>query len=94
MREMKDSGVAWIGEIPKEWNTARFKSEHLKSNVGEAIDKEYIENIILVKVNEALIQLLSVTLDRIISYMINVYYNPMTMMKIVSVVIDMIEYLY
>lgn len=59
-----------------------------------AIDKEYIENIILVKINEALIRLLSVTLDGIISYMINIYYNPMTMMKIVSVVIDMIEYLY
>lgn len=59
-----------------------------------AIDKEYIENIILVKVNEAFIRLLSVTLDGIISYMINISYNPMTMMKIVSVVIDMIEYLY
>ena len=25
MREMKDSGVEWIGEIPKEWNTIRLK---------------------------------------------------------------------
>lgn len=25
MREMKDSGVPWIGEIPKEWGTTRIK---------------------------------------------------------------------
>ena len=25
MREMKDSGVEWIGEIPKDWETAKFK---------------------------------------------------------------------
>lgn len=24
-REMKDSGVAWIGEIPKDWNTIKVK---------------------------------------------------------------------
>ena len=33
MREMKDSGIPWIGEIPKEWETARIKDvvRHLKS---------------------------------------------------------------
>lgn len=25
MREMKDSGIAWIGEIPKEWEIANFR---------------------------------------------------------------------
>ena len=24
MREMKDSGVAWIGKIPKEWDTTKL----------------------------------------------------------------------
>ena len=23
-REMKDSGIAWIGEIPREWTTGRI----------------------------------------------------------------------
>lgn len=27
MREMKDSGVAWIGEIPAEWSLIRFKDK-------------------------------------------------------------------
>ena len=26
MREMKDSGVAWIGEIPKEWEILNLKT--------------------------------------------------------------------
>ena len=26
MREMKDSGIEWIGEIPKEWATKRLKA--------------------------------------------------------------------
>lgn len=25
MREMKDSGVEWIGEIPKEWEVRKIK---------------------------------------------------------------------
>ncbi|WP_419574387.1 restriction endonuclease subunit S, partial [Phascolarctobacterium succinatutens] len=25
MREMKDSGIEWIGEIPKDWERARLK---------------------------------------------------------------------
>ena len=30
MREMKDSGVTWIGEIPETWETVRFK-DHYKN---------------------------------------------------------------
>ena len=41
MREMKDSGVEWIGEIPKTWGVIRFKYLHNGLNTGEAIDKEY-----------------------------------------------------
>ena len=26
MREMKDSGVEWIGKIPKDWEIARIKN--------------------------------------------------------------------
>lgn len=41
MRAMKDSGIAWIGEIPEEWElvkTRRFFSNH-KQVVGEKVDK-------------------------------------------------------
>lgn len=41
MRAMKDSGIAWIGEIPEEWElvkTRRFFSNH-KQVVGEEVDK-------------------------------------------------------
>ena len=38
---MKDSGIEWIGEIPREWETIRFKKVHNTANVGSAIDKEY-----------------------------------------------------
>ena len=40
-RAFKDSGIEWIGRIPREWNTCRFKNSYNKSNVGESIDKEY-----------------------------------------------------
>lgn len=39
--EMKDSGVEWIGDIPKHWQIVRFKRIHESSNVGISIDKEY-----------------------------------------------------
>ncbi len=39
--EMKDSGVEWIGEIPKGWDIVRFKFMHKGSNVGLSIDKEF-----------------------------------------------------
>lgn len=40
-REFKDSGIEWIGRIPKEWKTCMFKHAHKNSNVGESIDKNY-----------------------------------------------------
>lgn len=40
-REMKDSGIEWIGDIPSTWNTVRFKYLHNGLNTGEAIDKEF-----------------------------------------------------
>lgn len=44
MREMKDSGIEWIGKIPKEWGIVKFKYLHKGLNTGEAIDKEYWES--------------------------------------------------
>lgn len=41
MREMEDSGVAWIGEIPKDWSLVRFKDKY--KNVKE-IAKEQSAN--------------------------------------------------
>ncbi len=41
MRAMKDSGVEWIGEIPQEWGTIKFKYLHAGMNTGEGIDKEF-----------------------------------------------------
>lgn len=35
MREMKDSGIEWIGEVPRTWNVERFKG--LAINVTEPI---------------------------------------------------------
>lgn len=32
MREMKDSGIEWIGEIPKDWKTIKIK--HVASLAG------------------------------------------------------------
>ena len=40
-REMTDSGIAWIGEIPKEWDTVKFKYLHNGLNTGESIDKDF-----------------------------------------------------
>lgn len=40
-REMKDSRIEWIGEIPAEWEIIRFKFLHNGMNTGESIDKEY-----------------------------------------------------
>ncbi len=41
MRDMKNSGVEWMGEIPKSWTIVRFKYLHDGLNTGEAVDKEY-----------------------------------------------------
>ena len=42
-REMKDSGIEWIGEIPVHWAIIKLKNTHDGMNVGESIDKEYWE---------------------------------------------------
>ena len=42
--EMKDSGIKWIGNIPKDWNISKFKYAHSGLNVGEPIDKKYWSN--------------------------------------------------
>ncbi len=39
--EYKDSGAKWIGRIPSEWKTIRFKFLNNGLNTGEGIDKEY-----------------------------------------------------
>jgi len=39
--EMKDSGVQWLGKIPNNWDTIRFKFVHVGANVGMSIDREY-----------------------------------------------------
>lgn len=41
MREMKDSGVKWIGVIPADWEFIKFKYTYLSTNSGEVIDKGY-----------------------------------------------------
>ena len=40
MREMKDSGIEWIGEIPKDWRLtqARRLFNNKKEIVGDAVD--------------------------------------------------------
>lgn len=40
-REMKNSGIEWIGTIPKEWDTVKFKYLHNGLNTGESIDKDF-----------------------------------------------------
>ncbi len=48
MRAMKDSGIAWIGEIPKDWEIARIKQLFLEVN-----DRcESSENYTLLSVSE------------------------------------------
>lgn len=43
-REMKNSGIEWIGAIPNEWDDIRFKYLHRGLNTGEAIDKDFWSN--------------------------------------------------
>ena len=43
-RVMKDSGISWIGEVPTDWKTIKFKFLHEGLNTGEGIDKEYWTN--------------------------------------------------
>jgi len=39
--EMKDSGIEWLGEIPRDWRMAPLRYLLLESNAGEVIPKEY-----------------------------------------------------
>lgn len=39
--KMKDSGVEWIGKIPRDWSVECLKYIYNKANVGESIDKDY-----------------------------------------------------
>ena len=41
-REMKDSGIEWIGEIPREWEIRKIKNVS-EINSGEYISKEDYE---------------------------------------------------
>ena len=34
MREMKDSGMPWVGEIPKEWQTLKSKFIFKQRNIA------------------------------------------------------------
>ena len=48
MRAMKDSGIAWIGEIPEDWEIARIKQ--LFSEVNDRCESS--ENYTLLSVSE------------------------------------------
>lgn len=41
IREMKDSGIDWVREIPSNWYTQRFKFFRTCANVGVSLDKNY-----------------------------------------------------
>ncbi len=42
MREMKDSGVEWIGEVPREWQLLRFKDKYInKKEIAKERSLEY-----------------------------------------------------
>ena len=44
-REMKDSGVAWIGKVPKEWDVRKLKAVSARINVGVVIrPSEYFDD--------------------------------------------------
>lgn len=44
-REMKDSGIAWIGKIPTNWVTSRVKNEFFNlDNLREPISTEKRNN--------------------------------------------------
>ena len=44
MREMKDSGVPWIGEIPKDWETKQLKYCADPTQKNSFIDGDWIES--------------------------------------------------
>ena len=46
MRRMKDSGIAWIGEIPEEWKVRKVKSL-ASDNDTLFMDGDWIESDII-----------------------------------------------
>ena len=48
MREMKDSGIPWIGEIPKEWKVVKLRN--LGKFSASGIDKKIVEDEPLVRI--------------------------------------------
>lgn len=51
--EMKDSGIEWIGEIPREWQTTKLKM--ITKNIGRGKSPEYVENSNVKVINQACI---------------------------------------
>lgn len=52
MRKLKDSGITWVGEIPKDWETVKLKYVAPKVERGTAPDYTEDENMVKV-VNQA-----------------------------------------
>ncbi|MCX0357634.1 hypothetical protein LI056_06500 [Clostridium perfringens] len=51
--EMKNSGVEWLGEIPKEWKTTKLKLKTVQVNRGKS--PEYVEESKIKVINQACI---------------------------------------
>ena len=51
--EMKDSGVEWLGNIPKEWSTTKLKLKTSQINRGKS--PEYVDNSNIKVINQACI---------------------------------------
>lgn len=49
--EMKDSGIEWIGEIPKHWELVKLK--HIAEKISKGISPKYVEQQITPVVNQA-----------------------------------------
>ena len=44
MRAMKDSGIAWIGEIPEEWKICKIKQLADQNEENSFVDGDWIES--------------------------------------------------
>ena len=53
MRDMKDSGVAWIGEIPAVWPLIRFKDKYIniKEVTKPSFKKSDASKLLIIKVD-------------------------------------------
>lgn len=49
--KMKDSGIEWIGEIPKHWELVKLK--HIAEKISKGISPKYVEQQITPVVNQA-----------------------------------------